>query len=393
MKRRLYNGFHRMFKSDAIAKILSNCGYFVLMIYYYIARTFILIFGKNNAKPIKSVDDARRDIQKKYSIKNMDSENINKETDETIDLSIVMPAYNVEKYVKECIDSILNQKTKYTYELIIVNDGATDKTGEIIESIKSEKIKYIKQKNQGLSGARNTGINNAVGKYIMFVDSDDLLEENAIESMMLAMEENNADIVVGSYNMFVDIEHKQKCLNIPRVIENSPRDAVNNHGYAWGKIFKREIFKNIRFPMGAWYEDTLICNVIFRMPCKIVVIKDLVYDYRIVQTGISRTARGSIKALDHYYVLENAIKQANANNIENDEVLYGLTFNHLSSLLYRRVFGIDEEVIEDVFIMACDLLENIRPNNIKMKTTIEKDIEKAFETRNYKLWKLASFIV
>lgn len=126
----------------------------------------------------------------------MESEIINLPTNEHVDLSIIMPAYNVEKYIKEAIDSVLNQKTKYNYELIIVNDGATDNTKKIIQSIESDKIKYIEQKNQGLSGARNTGINNAVGKYITFMDSDDLLEDGSIEIMMDALINNKADVVV-----------------------------------------------------------------------------------------------------------------------------------------------------------------------------------------------------
>ena len=226
------------------------------------------------------------------------------------------------------------------------------------------------------------------------MDSDDLLEDGSIEIMMDALINNKADIVVGSYAMFMNINHKQKCLNEPKIIENNPEQAVCNHGYAWGKIFKRKMFNNIRFPMGKWYEDTIICNVLFRMPCKMVVLSEIVYDYRINYGGISRTARGSIKSLDHYWVMEDAIKQAEKNNIENDQVLYALAFGHLSSLLYRRVSNLDDKVIEDVFVLACELINNIKPSEYEVKgRIINKDIQDAFETYNYKLWKLASFIV
>lgn len=154
------------------------------------------------------------------------------------------------------------------------------------------------------------------------------------------------------------------------------------------------MFNNIRFPMGKWYEDTIICNVLFRMPCKMVVLSEIVYDYRINYGGISRTARGSIKSLDHYWVMEDAIKQAGNNNIRNDKVLYNLAFGHLSSLLYRRVSKLDDKVIEDVFVLACELINNIKPSEYEVKgRIINKDIQHAFETYNYKLWKLASFIV
>lgn len=143
------------------------------MAYYMVARNFV----KSRKKKIYDASKVREELLREYPIENMESEIINLPTNEHVDLSIIMPAYNVEKYIKEAIDSVLNQKTKYNYELIIVNDGATDNTKKIIQSIESDKIKYIEQKNQGLSGARNTGINNAVGKYITFMDSDDLLED------------------------------------------------------------------------------------------------------------------------------------------------------------------------------------------------------------------------
>ena len=390
MKQRMYNTFSRIFKNHVIAKVLSEVGYALLMAYYMVARNFV----KSRKKKIYDASNVREELLREYPIENMESEIINLPTNENVDLSIIMPAYNVEEYIKEAIYSILNQKTKYSYELIIVNDGATDKTKEIIQSIESDKIKYIEQKNQGLSGARNTGINNAVGKYITFMDSDDLLEDGSIEIMMDALINNKADIVVGSYAMFTDINHKQKCLNEPKIIENNPEQAVCNHGYAWGKIFKRKMFNNIRFPMGKWYEDTIICNVLFRMSCKMVVLSEIVYDYRINYGGISRTAGGSIKSLDHYWVMEDAIKQAENNNIKNDKVLYNLAFGHLSSLLYRRVSNLDDKVIEDVFVLACELINNIKPSEYEVKgRIINKDIQDAFETYNYKLWKLASFIV
>lgn len=176
MKQRMYNTFSRIFKNHVIAKVLSEVGYALLMAYYMVARNFV----KSRKKKIYDALKVREELLREYPIENMESEIINLPTNEHVDLSIIMPAYNVEKYIKEAIDSVLNQKTKYNYELIIVNDGATDNTKKIIQSIESDKIKYIEQKNQGLSGARNTGINNAVGKYITFMDSDDLLEDGSI---------------------------------------------------------------------------------------------------------------------------------------------------------------------------------------------------------------------
>lgn len=392
MKQRMYNTFLRKLKNKTIAKILSNLGYCILYVFYLIVRK-----SKKKNKSIYSDEytrECRNNILKKYPVKEMSSEIVNLPYDESVDLSIIMPAYNVEKFIRESILSIIEQKTKYNYELIIVNDGATDNTDEIIKSISSDKIKYIKQENQGLSGARNTGINNAVGKYITFVDSDDVMTENSIECMMNVITSGQADIVVGSYYMFTEDGSRQNCISNYQIIDSAADKAVKNHGYAWGKVFKRDIFNNLRFPMYAWYEDTIICNVIFRMKKKVVVVNDVVYGYRINPNGISRTARSSIKALDHYWVLEDAIKQAQNNGIENDSLLYELSINHLSSLLYRRVSLLDDETIKNVFILSCELMDRIRPLGYEVEgNIIKQDIEDSFKNYNYKLWKLASFII
>ena len=95
--------------------------------------------------------------------------------------SLIIPAYNVEKYIKKCLDSVLNQ-TYNNYEIIIINDGSTDNTSKILESYKSnKKIKIINQENKGLSNARNTGVSNAKGDYILFIDSDDFIEKELLE--------------------------------------------------------------------------------------------------------------------------------------------------------------------------------------------------------------------
>ena len=95
-------------------------------------------------------------------------------------ISIIVPIFNAEKYINKCIDSLLNQ-TKKELEIILVNDGSTDNTENIIKNYKDKRIKYYKNKNQGIGKSRNFGITKATGKYIMFIDSDDYIEDNACE--------------------------------------------------------------------------------------------------------------------------------------------------------------------------------------------------------------------
>lgn len=123
-----------------------------------------------------------------------------------VDLQIIVPAYNVERFIADCLESVVQQKTKYSFLATVVNDGATDRTGEIIEEYHTkypELIEVITQENKGLSGARNTALSCLKGRYITFLDSDDLLEEGAVEHLMRCAEAEDADIVQGNWIEFV----------------------------------------------------------------------------------------------------------------------------------------------------------------------------------------------
>lgn len=115
------------------------------------------------------------------------------------DLSIIIPVYNAEKGLKECLESVL-QESKYSYEVILVNDGSTDHSEEIIQKYeKNSNVVYLTQMNQGAAAARNKGMDHVRGRYIMFVDADDTLEEGAIDCLMRRAEESQADIIEGGY--------------------------------------------------------------------------------------------------------------------------------------------------------------------------------------------------
>lgn len=394
MKQRMLNTFTRKFKIKVLAKICTEIGYFILNIYYLIVSVFLkkksgILIDDTTVQRAKNIVSSTREKP------NMDCGIINFDEEDMVDLSIIIPAYNVEKYIRNCLQSVLKQKTKYHYEVIVVNDGATDNTDALINEIKNEKVNYIIQKNQGLSGARNTGLNVAKGKYVTFVDSDDVLEEDSIESMMDAITEKDADVVVGSHYTFCeDSNVKQYHINTPRIIENNSSEAVKNPGYAWGKIYKRTLFEKIRFPMDAWYEDTLICSLVYRMCKKMVIIDDVVYGYRINPKGISQTARSSVKALDHYWVMEDVLKKAEKIGLKNDSVLYDIVFNHMSTFLFRRTSLLPDEIVKSVFVLACDMLNKIRPEGYQVQgKKMRRDLEEAFQTGNYKLWRVASFLI
>ena len=174
------------------------------------------------------------------------------------DISIIVPAYNAEKYIEKCLDSLINQ-TKKELEFIIVNDGSTDSTEDLVKKYKDKRIKYFKNKNQGIGKTRNFGIEKATSKYIMFLDSDDYLAKNACEEMFNKAENNNLDVVVCDFYKEYDNgnieEIRTSDFEDSTLIENP--DIITEYLCPWAKIYKRDLLiKNkIRFVENLKYED------------------------------------------------------------------------------------------------------------------------------------------
>ena len=174
------------------------------------------------------------------------------------DISIIVPIYNAEKYLNKCIDSIINQ-TKKELEIILINDGSTDNSETIIKKYDDKRIKYFKNKNQGIGKTRNFGIDKATGKYIMFLDSDDFLELNACEKMYEKAEKEKLDIVVCDYYRYFDNGKKEE-VKLPDFKNSSLKDnpnIISEHLSPWAKIYKTDLIKknNIKFVENLKYED------------------------------------------------------------------------------------------------------------------------------------------
>ena len=180
------------------------------------------------------------------------------------EVSIIIPVYNNEQYIEKCIQSVLNQ-TFENFEVIVINDGSTDKSGEILEKLNREdsRIILIEQKNQGVAVARNRGMNKATGKYISFIDSDDYVSNDYIEYLYRLIVENNGDISIVLPQVFFD---EQKSVEINNKKEKikiyNPKDALLTMMYqkefdtsAWGKLYNRKLFRDVKFPVRKLYED------------------------------------------------------------------------------------------------------------------------------------------
>lgn len=146
------------------------------------------------------------------------------------DLGVVVPVYNAEQHIDECISSILRQKTRYTFHVIVINDGSTDKSREKLKKYETnEFVTVIDQENKEHSGARNTGLENCFGRYVTFVDADDRLPSNAFELLMNEAVKGDYDIVGGGYSRFEGEQELLKAL---------PRQS-QLFGFPWGGKFIR----------------------------------------------------------------------------------------------------------------------------------------------------------
>jgi glycosyltransferase involved in cell wall biosynthesis len=211
-------------------------------------------------------------------------------------ISVIIPVYNVEKYLRECIDSVLSQ-TYENYEIILVDDGSTDATISIVEkyTIRDNRIRLFKQKNAGPSRARNNGIQNSHGKYILPVDSDDLIHQECISTLYNLLVNTNADISTVSFNHFVDGQpFLSKAPLSPIKIYDSGVDAVKSmlyqQGYIdnspCGKLFKMSLFSLHRFPKGKLYEDLATIPYVCLNAKKVTTTTTPMYYYRLRQSSI-----------------------------------------------------------------------------------------------------------
>ena len=227
-------------------------------------------------------------------------------------ISIIVPVYNVEKYLSRCLDSILAQ-TYTDYELILVDDGSTDTSGALVDeyALKDSRIRAFHGENKGLSGARNRGLDNAKGEYICFVDSDDWIEPTYLKELYDLIEDRQADLAICGYKK----NNGDICIIQPdeeNVTEETGVDAIDNlygagclqYIVAWNKLYKKELFDGVRFPMGMIHEDEVICTQILVRAGKVVRTDRILYNYRVNNDASIMSVGYSLKRLDIIKAIE-----------------------------------------------------------------------------------------
>ena len=217
-------------------------------------------------------------------------------------VSVIVPVYNVAKYLEECLNSIINQTYK-NIEIIIVNDGSTDNSLDIIEIFKNKdnRIKVISQENKGISISRNTGLDIINSRYVMFVDSDDYLEEDSIDYLLDLAIKNNYDIVEGTYQ---EVDSNNKIIRkVQRIESNNKNDLL---GFPCLKIIKSDVFNNVRFP-NYLFEDSIMRQIIYEKVNKVLIINKCIYNYRQYNNQSLHHQKKNYRMLESLYITINLL--------------------------------------------------------------------------------------
>lgn len=296
------------------------------------------------------------------------------------DVEVIVPCYNVERYVCQCLDSIISQQTHYSFFITIVNDGSTDSTRSHLAKYEHlTNVRVIDQSNTGLSGARNAGIRQAHGRYLLFVDSDDILVPGAIDSLMYMAEKTKADIVDGGFRRFADSEGDFSSIpglayiyDIIQHDNNLPQseDTRQTNGFICGKLISRNLFNNVEFPLGYWFEDSIYCMIIEPMSRRNASVATQVFRYRMRRGSISHIFTDKPKAIDNLYITLRLLCDRETLGIDFDQRQYDMMLRQMFMNTWC-VMWLPKDVAYAVFVIQRELinerLSNWHTDNIKLQ--------------------------
>lgn len=274
------------------------------------------------------------------------------------DVQIIVPAYNVARFLPSCIESVLRLRTAYRVLLTVVNDGSTDATAELLKSYEGrEHVLILTQENRGFSGARNRGLRNLRARYVMFLDADDELME--LDALMHRALETGADIVEGGYEAFDDAGVRYTVRHERLSGEDARRTL---YGYPWGKLFRADLFTRVCFPEKYWFEDSVMTFLLYPMSRVVVTDDALVYRYRLNPEGISARSRNHAKILDCYWITARLLRDRETLGLSNDRKFAEVILREFCINEIRLSETGNRQLEQDVFRMSVALWKEFFPS-------------------------------
>ncbi|MCR5449853.1 MAG: glycosyltransferase [Solobacterium sp.] len=268
-------------------------------------------------------------------------------------VSVVIPVYNVERYLAECLDSVVNQ-TYGNLEILAVNDGSKDSSGEILAAyaLKDPRIIVLDKPNGGLSDARNFGMDHMSGEYVAFIDSDDVIDASMIGHLLEAAEKTDSEIAVSDMEYFYEDGRvgysdggQFSCTNVRKSPELI---AINNS--ACNKLFRSRLFRDVRFPKGLWYEDLATIPILLYKAGSVVKVNEPLYRYRQRSGSIAHSADRRI--FDIYTALDTVRDYVKAAGNEPEVLsrIHSLYAVHGLELTTLRIRDFDDRSIRKEYL-------------------------------------------
>lgn len=308
------------------------------------------------------------------------------------DVSVIIPVYNVEKYLEECLDSVCNQ-TLTNIEIICVNDGSTDNSLDILKEYakKDDRIKIISQSNQGLSASRNNGLRRASGKYVYFIDSDDYIDLTCLEKLVGNAVSNDSDVVLFKFQNVDDYKNLHK-RNVDFTIDDIfgeidynnftftyhdvRRHVMNSAFSACLKLYRKEFIGSFEFPEGLLFEDVFVHVVVMLNAKKISFVPEFLYNYRSNPNSISNSNEIGFYIFNVVDLVEDYLTDNDYYDDFEDEFI----FFKIAQIL-RYIVSTDSE---DYFNKAKEEFNNTKIKNEKsIKKKYIKKYNLVLESDNY----------
>lgn len=304
----------------------------------------------------------------------------NNEITNGYDLQIIIPVYNVQEYLKACLDSVVHQKSRYKFLVVVVNDGSTDRSREILAKYEPlDNVRIIDQENKGFSGARNAGLKLVEAPYLTFVDSDDALLPGSIDHLVDTALKYDADIVEGGFD---NLRESNQSPGTRHTFYKGSGWMGRLYGQPWGKVIRSSKMAHLHFPEHYWFEDTLMAMALYPQCQNIVTIPEQVYLYRNNPDSISHRFAGRVKSLDTLYVTLRLLADAEKLKLKVDSQQYDHFLNQIKINQNRIVSLENPHIDRDVFEVHCRLYHQLF-SGFSTSISSLKGLEKALRQQNY----------
>lgn len=375
---------------------MTLCNYIKKKSIFYVIYRLVLLFAAffGDMATLNATDGKSN----KFKSNPLKKSRIKRTSKKTCDLSVIVPVYNVENYLQEAILSIVNQKTSWSYELILVNDCSSDSSGEIINYFGGlNNVKVITHdNNRGQSASRNSALEIAQGEYVTFVDSDDLFHGHAINLLMTIAKKYDCDVVEGAVEKFT------RKLNIPETPMNMGQETVLHNyadiamaatGFNCGKLFRKQLFKDINFPEGLIFEDAIIRKIVLRKAATYVKTSETLYYYRRNnECATTKNIEKKNKGCDQFYIIDHCVEEFLRLGFKPDVIFYKQILREAGPKLKNRTYYMDQCDIRYMLRKISKTLSYIESQlHTDLKLSIrEKILRWAILNGQFRVWRASA---